>query len=294
MGDSDQEQKVVFDTSSDWLTIESSACFTCEGNYYDYNTSNSYSTITVTPVDRYYGYSHLRGIEAQDKVCLTSFSNCINPFTFFMITDQYGLPSEIDGILGLTLGQKNDAPLDFKLGPLFLDKLYEEGHITQKSFSTHFSSVEGNSFVDFGTARDANMNVETKKTIDVDDTFFWQVTPQGVRFTDLDGDVNEFKLDEFKAVLSSASEFTMVPAKIARPFFKKFLRGIKRKVDQGISFVDCSVDLPDVSLLIDGHWYEMKGSALINDMSKNQDGSLCAVGIIPTLDNVWTLGHAFY
>ena len=47
-----------------------------------------------------------------------------------MITDQYGLPSEIDGILGLTRGQKNDAPLDFKLGPLFLDKLYEEGHIT--------------------------------------------------------------------------------------------------------------------------------------------------------------------
>ena len=87
MGDSDQEQKVIFDTSSDWLTIESSACFTCEGNYYDYNTSNSYSTITVTPVDRYYGYSHLKGIETQDKVCLTSFSNCVNPFTFFMITD---------------------------------------------------------------------------------------------------------------------------------------------------------------------------------------------------------------
>ena len=64
MGDSDMEQKVIFDTSSDWLTIESSACFTCEGNYYDYNTSNSYDTVTVTPVDRYYGYSHLRGIEA--------------------------------------------------------------------------------------------------------------------------------------------------------------------------------------------------------------------------------------
>ena len=64
MGDSDQEQKVVFDTSSDWLTIESSACFTCEGNVYDFNTSASYSSTTVVPVDRYYGYSHLKGIEA--------------------------------------------------------------------------------------------------------------------------------------------------------------------------------------------------------------------------------------
>ena len=38
----------------------------------------------------------------------------------------------------------------------------------------------------------------------------------------------------------------------------------------------------------------MKGSALINDMSKNQDRSLCAVGMIPNMDNVWVLGHAFY
>ena len=228
MGDSDMEQKVIFDTSSDWLTIESSACFTCEGNYYDYNTSNSYDTVTVTPVDRYYGYSHLRGIEAQDKVCLTSFSNCVNPFTFFMITDQFGLPSEIDGILGLALGEKNEAPLDFKLGPLFLDRLYEEGNITQKSFSTHFSSIEGNSFVDFGPPRDNHMKLESQRTIELDKTFFWQVNPTGIRFVRSDGDLNEFRVDEFKAILSSASEFTMVPAKIARPFFRKFLKKTKR------------------------------------------------------------------
>ena len=78
------------------------------------------------------------------------------------------------------------------------------------------------------------MKVSTKKTIDIDETFFWQVIPQGVRFTDLDGDMKEFRLDGFKAILSSASEFTMVPAKIAKPFFKKFLRGIKTKEEQGI------------------------------------------------------------
>ena len=155
MGDSDQEQKVIFDTSSDWLTVESSACFTCEGNVYDFNTSASYSSTTVVPVDRYYGYTHLRGIEATDKVCLTSFSNCINPFTFFLVTDQFGLSPEIDGVLGLTLGGRMaDTPTDFKVGPLFLEKLYEEGNITQKAFSTHFSTLEGQSFVDFGPPKD--------------------------------------------------------------------------------------------------------------------------------------------
>jgi len=56
----------------------------------------------------------------------------------------------------------SDTPTDFKIGPLFLDKLYEEGNITQKTFSTHFSTVEGNSFVDFGPARDDHMIVDSK------------------------------------------------------------------------------------------------------------------------------------
>ena len=50
-----------------------------------------------------------------------------------------------------------------------------------------------------------------------------------MKFTDYDGDTREYKLDGFKAILSSSSEFTMVPAKIAKPFFKKFLKGIKTK-----------------------------------------------------------------
>ena len=56
----------------------------------------------------------------------------------------------------------SDVPKDFKVGPLFLDKLYEEGNITQKTFSTHFSTVEGNSYVDFGPARDDHMLSDTK------------------------------------------------------------------------------------------------------------------------------------
>ena len=211
------------------------------------------------------------------------------------MTDQHGLSPEIDGVLGLTLGGKMaDTPTDFKVGPLFLEKLYEEGNITQKAFSTHFSTVEGNSFVDFGPPKEQNMNVATKQTIQVDNSFFWTATPAGVRFTDSDGDVREYALDGYKAVFSSAADFSMVPAPLAKLFFKKFLRGIRRDEEQGVMFIDCNADIPDVKILIDNIWYEMKGSDLINDMSANQDGSLCAVGFIPNMDNVWILGHAFY
>ena len=86
----------------------------------------------------------------------------------------------------------------------------------------------------------------------------------------------------------------MVPAALAKTFFGKFLSGVSRDEDQGVMFVECSEYIPDVEFLLDGVWYLMKGSDLLNDMSESQDGSLCAVGFIPSMDNVWVLGHAFY
>ena len=106
--------------------------------------------------------------------------------------------------------------------------------------------------------------------------------------------MREYALDEYKAVFSSAADFSMVPAALAKTFFKKFLKGVKRDEEQGIMFIDCNEDIPDVKILIENVWYEMKGSDLVNDMSENQDGSLCAVGFMPNMDNVWILGHAFY
>ena len=52
--------------------------------------------------------------------------------------------------------------------------------------------------------------------------------------------------------------------------------------------------MPNVSIMLDGYWFEMKGSSLVVDMSKDLDRTLCAVGIIPNMDNIWILGHAFY
>jgi len=71
-------------------------------------------------------------------------------------------------------------------------------------------------------------------------SFFWTANPEGVRFTKADGEMNEFALDQYKAIFSSAADFSMVPASIAKTFFKKWLKGISKDEEQGIMFVECS------------------------------------------------------
>ena len=44
---------------------------------------------------------HVKGKEVRDQVCLKSFSLCMDPFDFFLIKEQFGIPPEADGVLGL-------------------------------------------------------------------------------------------------------------------------------------------------------------------------------------------------
>lgn len=71
---------------------------------------------------------HVKGKEVQDQVCLKSFSLCMDPLDFFLVTEQFGIPPEADGVLGLAQGYSPkgfNLPDDFKVAPLFLDTLYE-------------------------------------------------------------------------------------------------------------------------------------------------------------------------
>ncbi len=49
------------------------------------------------------------------------------PIEFFLAQEQFGIPEDADGILGLTQGYlprtKDILPEDFKIGPLFMDIL---------------------------------------------------------------------------------------------------------------------------------------------------------------------------
>lgn len=67
-------------------------------------------------------------------------------------------------------------PEDFNVGPLYLDKLKQASHITDKAFSTHFSGRFGESYVDFGPARASAMsNSEDFVEIAINEDYFYTI-----------------------------------------------------------------------------------------------------------------------
>ena len=118
--------KLIFDSGSDWLSVEGTQCESCKGTKYDESSSAFFQWMTTLTADRRYGtYMHLQGKTVSDDVCLLAGSVCVSPFSFFYVTDQYGLPSEVvDGILGLTQAGVPDATLqpenDFPTGISFM------------------------------------------------------------------------------------------------------------------------------------------------------------------------------
>jgi len=90
----------MFDTSSDWLAIESSSCSNCTGNTYDANESETSEQTNGVNTERKYNEIVVTGTEWTDKVCLSS-AVCIEDFGFFLIDSQSAIQETVDGILGL-------------------------------------------------------------------------------------------------------------------------------------------------------------------------------------------------
>lgn len=70
MGTSDFEARVVYDTGSDWLVVESSTCSSCLGTNYDVTTSTDSTQVATSVSERLYGSASLDGMEYTDKVCI--------------------------------------------------------------------------------------------------------------------------------------------------------------------------------------------------------------------------------
>jgi len=77
--------------------------------------------------DKTYGSAKLKGIEVQDKVCLTKDSKfCVDKFKWFLIEHQKGVGITIDGVVGMS---RNSSPPNKKIdrGPLFIKQLKDSG-----------------------------------------------------------------------------------------------------------------------------------------------------------------------
>lgn len=94
VGTPQQDLIVVYDTGSDWLTIESNLCDTCLNHTYDHSASSTYSQYRTELSEHLYGSAALYGYDIKDKVWLdeegTTF---VEDFEFFEVHEQTGLVS---------------------------------------------------------------------------------------------------------------------------------------------------------------------------------------------------------
>ena len=82
MGSNLSTVSVIFDTSSDWLVIEDTACGTCEGDRYD--ASRSGKLVSQEDVTREYGSIEFTALEYVDKICILP-STCITSQSYLAI-----------------------------------------------------------------------------------------------------------------------------------------------------------------------------------------------------------------
>jgi hypothetical protein len=86
----------------------------------------------------------------------------------------------------------------------------------------------------------------------------------------------------------------MVPKSLSKEFFKNLLKGVEHENDNGVIYVDCFTRLEDVFLMFEKRWVQISGADMVMDISSSQDGSLCIVNFLPSVDNFWVLGNHIY
>jgi len=189
---------------------------------------------------------------------MMSFNNCVSPFKWLLVDDQFGLPSYVDGILGLTQGRNpqgsEQLPEDYSVGPLWLDFVFKSGYITEESFSTAFSGFQDRSFIDFGPPNNNSMIKSLYAEINVDRGFFYSAVPEAIRFGDISKE-KAFTLPETSpAIFSSSMSVSMVPSSVSSEFFSYLMSGIKHVEDNGVFYIDCTIELPDVHFMFSNRW----------------------------------------
>jgi len=157
---------VVYDTGSDWLTVEGADCENCEGNTYNIGPSIDSGIAAVVNDEqsiRAYGSAELKGREYTDTVCIL-FSACVEKFEFFYIESQVGIREPIDGILGMSRNKPFFlAPEEGnQTGPLYIENLANAGVISTNKFSFYFTSPGNLSWVDLGEPDDKNIKSGAK------------------------------------------------------------------------------------------------------------------------------------
>ena len=185
-------------------------------------------------------------------------------------------------------------PDDYEVGPLYLDILDKAQWITEKAFTTRFTDIDGDSWVDFGPYREEEMSsIDEYVEIPVDRGFFYSAKPLGVKFGATDSG-EQYALDGSPAVFTTGVSLSFVPSGISAPFFKRLIAGTDAYDDNGIFYINCGTIPKDMWLMFQGHWIQIRGKDMVTDISELKDNTLCIINFIPSIDNFWVLGNTIF
>ena len=176
--------ELIFDSGSDWLMVEGKDCDNCKGTKYDTSESIYFNERSSTEDNRTFGtIIHLKGRTVSDWVCLQLYEMCVKPFQWFIITDQYGLPTDqVNGVLGMTQAEAFNGGYEpanaFSTGDNLMTSLFAGGDLSVVAWSTHLSQFLYDSYIDLGGPRlDGLSNEDDTVILTFPDGYFYTLEP---------------------------------------------------------------------------------------------------------------------
>jgi hypothetical protein len=220
-------------------------------------------------------------------------------FEFFLISEQEGFGSYMDGILGMSRYGYNTGQNE----RYYMNQLKEEGHITADLFAfyIHEATSDSPSYLDIGSYSTDRMYGGSADNINwfaMADDFYWKFeSADAIIFEDADGDTKGYKTDDYYVIFDSGTSYNKVPDEISNAFFSYLLDDVDYSTETDGDRLYCACDeehLRTIHLRLDGKYVEIKPADYLDLM--NEAENLCFIGWEENDEDEdhWMLGGAFY
>jgi hypothetical protein len=237
-------------------------------------------------------------------VCLKAAdaTSCVDAFNIFVINEQTGIATNLDGIWGMSSGRKT---ITGQTGPLLMDALKTANKVSAKIFGFGLKiAATGTSFLDFGAINNAAMRNSATELFYIPATvdYWWSNNMNGIKFGAGQNLTNAFKLNVVTPAFSdSGSTCTYIP----KVYYNTIMTEILKKATSYTYhstwgyLVPCSdsAKLDPIQFLYNDVWLEIQPADYLLDVgvTSGQTCSLCMYESAVTVEskNYWLLGNNF-
>ena len=291
MGSQNSYMDVIFDNASDWLIVEGNDCINCEGKTFNIDNSSSAKQIGTSFSQRSYGAASMVGSEWTDLVCVT-LQACISDFEFFLISEQEGLKSNVDGVLGLSRNKPffQNLELGIKRGPSYMLALENAGLISENTFSFYLAPFGEESTIDFGAPKDDRMADPSQLTyISLNHDYFWSTECDGFAigstenqwaWGSIKGEEGTINKGAVYSIFDTGASAIIFPSAFFGNFLKELyneMSGDEYELSKGYVVSKCYNDFPNLYFNFNHEWIAVEPKDYVIDVSDSQDRSICVL-----------------